>query len=238
MPRLRLAAVPTPDLCLPPPDRSRPAPEQLYAALRHAILRLDLPPGAAVPEPLIAARMGVSRTPVREALRRLREEGLVDVLPNLGSFVARISRARQEEAVALRLLLEAEAASRLAAAGPGRHTALGRLLAAQRDALAEDRRDAVYALDEAFHAALFEAAGLPLMWSACRSARAHMERVHHAAVALPDRVAAAVAAHAAVLARIEAGDAPGAQAAMTAHIAANATDLADLAQLHPDWLSP
>ena len=238
MPRPRLAAAPTPDLCLPPPDRSRPAPEQLYGALRRAILRLDLPPGAPVPEPFIADRMGVSRSPVREALRRLREEGLVDVLPNLGSFVARISRARQEEAVTLRLLLEAEAAGRLAALGSGPRPALGRLVAAQRDALAEYRRDAVYALDEAFHAALFEAAGLPLMWAACRSARAHMERLHHAAASAPDRVAAAVAAHAAILARIEAGDAPGAQAAMTAHIAANATDLADLAQLHPDWLSP
>jgi DNA-binding GntR family transcriptional regulator len=238
MPRPRLAAAPTPELRLTPPDRSRPAPEQLYAALRHAILRLDLPPGAAVPEPLIAARMGVSRTPVREALRRLREEGLVDVLPNLGSFVTRISRARQEEAVALRLLLETEAASRLAATGPVRRPALARLLAAQRDALAEDGRDAVYALDEAFHAALFEAAGLPLMWAACRGARAHMERLHHAAASAPDRVAAAVAAHAAILARIEAGDAPGARAAMATHIAANATDLAELARLHPDWLSP
>jgi DNA-binding GntR family transcriptional regulator len=238
MPRQRLAAAPSPNLHLPLPDRSRPAPEQLYAALRHAILRLDLPPGAPVPEPFIAARMSVSRTPVREALRRLREDGLVDVLPNLGSFVSRISRARQEEAVALRLLLEAEAAGHLAALGPGPCPALRRLLAAQRDALAEDRRDAVYALDEAFHAALFEAAGLPLMWAACRSARAHMERLHHAAASQPDRVANAVAAHAAILARIEAGDPPGARAAMAAHIAANATDLDDLARLHPDWLTP
>jgi DNA-binding GntR family transcriptional regulator len=111
-------------------------------------------------------------------------------------------------------------------------------VAAQRDALAEDGRDAVYALDEAFHAALFEAAGLPLMWAACRGARAHMERLHHAAASEPDRVASAVAAHADILARIEAGDAPGARATMTTHIAANATDLDDLARLHPDWLSP
>jgi DNA-binding GntR family transcriptional regulator len=238
MPRPRLEAAPAAALRLPLADRSRPAPDQLYAALRQAILRLDLPPGAPVPEPLLAARMGVSRTPVREALRRLREEGLVDILPNLGSFVARISRARQEEAVALRLLLEAEATARLAAKGEARWPALRQLVAAQRDALAEDRRDAVYALDEAFHAALFEAAGLPLMWAACRSARAHMERVHHAAATLPDRMAMAVAAHAGILARIEDGDTAGARAAMTAHVAANATDLAGLALHHADWLSP
>jgi len=237
MPRPRLAAAPLPDLRLPRLDRTRPAPEQLYAALRCAILCLDLPPGAPVPEPLVAAQTGVSRTPVRETLRRLREEGLVDVLPNLGSFVARISRARQEEAVALRLLLESEAAARLAASGGGAWPELRRLLAAQREALAEDRPDAVYALDEAFHAALFEEAGLPLMWAACRGARAHMERIHHA-VASPDRVAIAVAAHAAILDRIEAGDPDGARAAMTRHVAANATDLADLERRHPDWLCP
>jgi len=237
MPRPRLAAAPTPDLGLPPPDRSRPAPEQLYAALRRAILHLDLPPGAPVPEPAVAAQAGVSRTPVREALRRLRDDGLVEVLPNLGTFVTRISRGRQEEAVALRQLLEAEAAARLAAAGARRQPELRRLVAGQRAALAEEGRDAVYALDEAFHAALFEAAGLPLMWSACRTARAHMERVHHAAVAQPDRVAAAVEAHAAILARIEAGDPAGARAAMTDHVAANATDLAGLARRHPDWLT-
>jgi DNA-binding GntR family transcriptional regulator len=238
MPRPRLTAAPAPDLGLPRADRSRPAPEQLYAALRRAILRLDLPPGAPVPEPAVAAQAGVSRTPVREALRRLREDGLVDVLPNLGSFVARISIGRQEEAVALRCLLEGEAAARLAASGCSRHLALRRLVAAQRDALAEDGLDAIYGLDEAFHATLFEAAGLPLMWTACRITRAHMERVHHAAVALPDRAAMAVAAHAAILARIEAGDPAGARAAMADHIAANATDLAELGRRQPDWLSP
>lgn len=238
MPRPRLAAAPTPDLGLPRPDRSRPAPEQLYAALRRAILRLDIAPGAAVPEPLVAAQAGVSRTPVREALRRLRDDGLVEVLPNLGSFVTRISLRRQDEAVTLRTLLEGEAAAQLAASARGPHLPLRRLLAAQREALAEAGPEAVYALDEAFHAEIFDAAGLPLMWAACRTARGHMERVHHAAAALPDRVAAAIAAHAAILARIEAADAPGARAAMAEHVAANAMDLAELGRRHPDWISP
>ncbi len=187
-----------------------------------------------MPEPAIAAEAGVSRTPVREALRRLREDGLVEVLPNLGSFVARIDAARQEEAVALRLLLEGEAAARLAAQRPGRLPALRRNLAEQRAALDDGDVEAIYALDEAFHAALFEAASLPLMWSACRSARAHMERVHHAA-AEPPRVARAVTAHAEILDRIEAADAAGARAAMERHVKANASDLEALFRVYPDW---
>ncbi|NKC32969.1 GntR family transcriptional regulator [Falsiroseomonas selenitidurans] len=238
MPRPRLAALDPPLLNLPPPDRSRPAPDQLYRALRAAILRLDLPPGAPVPEPAIAAQAGVSRTPVREALRRLREEGLVDIFPNLGSFVSRLSVAQLDEAVALRELLEAEAVGRLAA-NPGSATLplLRRILAEQRAAAAEGDRDRVYALDDAFHAQIFAAAALPLMWSACRAARAHLERVHHAAVADLARAEAAIAAHAAILDRIAAADPPGARAAMAAHVRANAADLAALGRLHPGWLA-
>jgi len=237
MPRPRLAALPASPLPPLPTDRSRPAPEQLYAALRRAILRLDLAPGAPMPEPAIAAQAGVSRTPVREALRLLREDGLVEIFPNLGSFVTRISGARLEEAVALRVLLEGDTAARLATA-PESLPALRRLLADQQAALADGDRDAVYALDEAFHAALFEAAGRPLMWAACRAARAHLERLHHAAVADLGRAVAAVTAHGAILDRIAARQPEAARAAMIDHVRANAADLAALAAAQPDWLAP
>ncbi|MBU8546248.1 MULTISPECIES: GntR family transcriptional regulator [Roseomonadaceae] len=238
MPRPRLAALPDRLPDLPALDRGRPAPEQIYTALRRAILRLDFAPGAPVPEPALAAQAGVSRTPVREALRRLREDGLVEIFPNLGSFVSRLSAARLEEAVALRLLLEGEAAARLAATpAQAGLLALRRVLADQRAAMAEANRDAVYALDDAFHALIFETAALPLMWSACRAARAHMERVHHAAVADLTRAAAAIAAHQAILDRIAAGDPPGARAAMETHVRANTTDFAAIAAAHPEWLA-
>ncbi len=240
MPRPRLAAVAPPPLPRLLTDRSRPAPEQLYAALRRAILRLDLAPGAPVPEPAIAAQAGVSRTPVREALRRLREDGLVEIFPNLGSFVTRLSAEGLAEAVALRVLLEGDVAARLAAtpAGPAVLPALRRLLADQRAALAAGDLDAIYALDEAFHTAMFEAACRPLMWSACRAARAHMERVHHAALADPGRPAAAIAAHATILDGIAAGAPEMARAAMADHVRANAADLAALGMAQPDWILP
>ncbi|UFN50413.1 GntR family transcriptional regulator [Roseomonas sp. OT10] len=238
MPRSRYDALPPAVIELPSVDRHRPAPEQIYSALRRAILRLELHPGAPVAEAAMALRVGVSRTPVREAMRRLREEGLVEVMPNLGSFVTRLSLSRQEEAVTLRRLLEGEAAARLAnRIGPWQPV-LRRLLGGQEEALAAGRQDVVYALDEAFHGTLFEAAGLPLMWESCRIARAHMERVHHAAVAVRQRIAAAVAAHAAILDAIEAGDPEAARAAMASHIQANAADLDALRRQHPDWIGP
>jgi DNA-binding GntR family transcriptional regulator len=111
------------------------------------------------------------------------------------------------------------------------------VVADQRAAVAEADRDAVYALDDAFHALIFDAAELPLMWSACRAARAHMERVHHAAVADLARAEATIAAHAAILDCIAAADPEGARAAMAAHVQANATDLAAIASAHPAWLA-
>lgn len=236
MPRPALALVET----LPPglrPAAGRADPDHLYAALRRAILRLDLPPGAPVPEPALAAAAGLSRTPVRDVLRRLREEGLVEIHPHVGSFVTGILPAVAEEALRLRLLLETDCAAFLAAR-PGRQPALRRLLAEQRAALEEGDMDAVYALDERFHAGLFEAAGRPLMWAACRIARGLLERVHHAAVAAPGRAAAAVAAHGAILAAIETGGPEAARAAMAAHLDGNAADLAALRARHPEWLAP
>jgi DNA-binding FadR family transcriptional regulator len=64
---------------------------QVYAALREAIVRAELEPGRQLSENELAGRLGVSRTPVREALVRLRDERLVEIVPQLGTFVTRIS---------------------------------------------------------------------------------------------------------------------------------------------------
>ena len=68
-----------------------PARIQVYAALRQAIVRGELEPGQQISENALAANLGVSRTPVREALARLRDDRLVEIVPQLGTFVSRIS---------------------------------------------------------------------------------------------------------------------------------------------------
>src|ERR1044072_2785086 len=95
-------------VALPPlrRDRDAPTPVQAYQTLRDAIVRVDIVPGQQLSENELAAQLGVSRTPVREALARLRDEQLVHVVPQLGTFVSRISPAAVGDAQFVREALE------------------------------------------------------------------------------------------------------------------------------------
>src|SRR4029434_4391874 len=83
-------------------DRSQPIPDQVYRLLRHAIITLRLPPGVTIIEKQITDQLGISRTPVRDALRQLADEGLVTIKPQSGTFVALIDRLQLEEGRVIR----------------------------------------------------------------------------------------------------------------------------------------
>src|SRR5215475_14231705 len=88
--------------------------ERVYDSLRRRIRELALPPGAPLRKEEIALELGVSRAPVSEAIARLAEEGLVEVFPQHGSFVAPIRAADVRESLFIRTALETEAMRRLA----------------------------------------------------------------------------------------------------------------------------
>jgi DNA-binding FadR family transcriptional regulator len=113
---------------------SGPASRQVYRALRDAIIATDLEPGQRISENELAERLAVSRTPVREALIRLRDERFVQIVPQLGTFVTRISAAAVQDAQFIRESLEC-AAVRLAAtrADDGDIAALGGLVLRQAE---------------------------------------------------------------------------------------------------------
>lgn len=86
------------------------AAETAYRGLRALIVNGSFPAGAHLPEELVAGRLGVSRTPVREAVRRLAAEGWVRVVPNQGAYVCEWSKDDAEEVFTLRAMLEGHAA--------------------------------------------------------------------------------------------------------------------------------
>jgi DNA-binding GntR family transcriptional regulator len=141
------------------PVRSNLA-EQVYAELKSQMHDFRLVPGDRFSEAELGGRLGVSRTPVREALFRLRNEGLLDVESKGGWFVRPIDFDRLEQVYDLRVLLESASIARLCAlAEPA--PALDALKAIWLVPAAErlvDGRE-VGALDEEFHAALVRAAG-------------------------------------------------------------------------------
>ncbi|MEM7024082.1 MAG: GntR family transcriptional regulator, partial [Pseudomonadota bacterium] len=87
----------------------QPLSQQIYGHMRRAIIEGRLEPGGTIDEPAVAHHFGVSRTPVREALLRLRQDGLVEIRRQAGTFVAPIDRTRVEEGMIVREALEPRA---------------------------------------------------------------------------------------------------------------------------------
>jgi DNA-binding GntR family transcriptional regulator len=132
--------------------------DRAYLSLRERILAGDLPPDARLHQEDLSRELGVSRTPVREALGRLAAEGLVELLPNRGARVAEVGLADMEAAYQARLIVEPPAAA-LAAQHAGAED-----VAAMREAIAAHRAHvgevtAAFTANRAFHLALIAASG-------------------------------------------------------------------------------
>jgi DNA-binding GntR family transcriptional regulator len=143
-------------------DRRATAQDAVLAALRADILTGVLAPGDQIVQEALAERYGVSRVPLREALKTLESEGQVEYYPHRGYFVAQLSVADLLEVYRLRAILEAEAIRHaVPTLGDDDVAALAELVEEVDDAA--DRADviAMTSANRRFHFALFDAAGLP-----------------------------------------------------------------------------
>lgn len=199
-------------------ERTQPIAPQVYAALRQRIVDNRLPPGAALSESILSARLEVSRTPLRAALQQLANEGLIQTRPQVGSVVAPLAADRLEEAVLMRSALEEAAARRLAERGAAA-SAFEDCLSAQKRLAARDDYAEFFREDEAFHERLAQLAGMPNAWRIVHSIKGHVDRQRFRMMsAIPMRSMRAFEDHRTIVARIVAGDAEGAAQAMRAHV--------------------
>lgn len=220
-------------------DRAIPAAEQVYRALRTAIVSLRIEPGSPLSEGEAAFACDVSRTPIREAFSRLVDDQLLDVFPNLGTFVSLIDPDLVAEASLMRRLLEGEAAARAAAGRPAALIAEMRTaLADHATAVAIDDAERAYACDERFHRALFLSQRLGQMWTSVCRARTQLERVHHLMASQKGALSDALAKHRAILTAVESGEPETARRAMAFHIDANAAFLAGLVDRNHPFVRP
>ncbi|RYB01987.1 GntR family transcriptional regulator [Lichenibacterium ramalinae] len=217
--------------------RPRPVPAAVTIRddLRDAIASLRLEPGAPILEKDLAQTYGVSRTPVREAMAKLVQEGLVSVFPQAGSFVSRIPFHALPEALVIRRSLE-ETAARLAAAEGSRDAVAGiaAALAEGRTAADAGDGDAFHAADERFHAAVAAAAGYPGLWRVVQQVKVQVDRFRRLTLPQPGRFARVLAEHEGVLRAVAAHDPEAAAAGMGAHIGGLLADLGAIAAAHPD----
>lgn len=147
----------------------------IYETLRRKVLTLELRPGESLSEKDLAADLGVSRTPVREGLILLAEDGLVQVFPQIGSFVSRVDMRRVTDAQFLREAVELTALEDVPETpDAGLLDELDENLAAQRSA-GEDVEE-FFTLDERFHHTLLRLSGHERAWPTVVSAKGHLDR--------------------------------------------------------------
>jgi DNA-binding GntR family transcriptional regulator len=193
--------------------------EQVLGALRTAVITGELQPGTLHSVHALAAQFGVSRTPVREALIRLAQQGMVRFERNRGVRVLQTSLHDLEEVFALRLLLEVPATRRAVGLldDAGRRE-LARELKAMEKAAAADDEFRLWEHDRRFHRLLMEAAGNTRLAGYVDALRDTVLRRGASTARSSRTMAEIVGEHRAVLDLVDAGDAAGAAAAMRAHI--------------------
>ena len=151
--------------------------DYVYEELSEAIRSLRFPPGAPLSEPAVAAWLGVSRAPVREAFTRLVDQGLVTVVPQVGSRVAPISMGAVQDAVFIRIALETSAFEQAIGRNELDVVELQDLVDRNHAAAQEGDAEEFFDTDEQLHQLLFRLAGVPRIWQVVRGTKLHLDRL-------------------------------------------------------------
>ncbi|WP_245416119.1 GntR family transcriptional regulator [Microvirga sp. 17 mud 1-3] len=200
---------------------------------------MQLAPGEMLSEQDLARRFGVSRSPVREALIKLSEAGLVRVLPQRGTQVVKISRAGVENARFIREAVETAVVREAALkASPSMLAELNASLTRQRRAQRSKSTEDFLALDEEFHRLLAEAAGRLAAWEMIEDVKPQMDRVRFLDMTQATPRHVVVAQHEIIVGAIRDGNPSAAQKAMQEHLSEILRSLPEMQVQHPDLFEP
>ena len=204
--------------------------------LRREILDMVLRPGVPLSEKDLTTRFGMSRTPVREALIRLKEEGLVEIFPQAGTFVARIPAGAIPEAVFIRQALECAMVEVLARTASADDIArLDATIAVLHESHEAGDQERFHLADEEFHEALADIAGYPGVWKLAQAAKSQIDRCRRMTLPVPGRMAMVIREHLAIVDEIRRHDASAAVVAMRQHLGTLLPDLVHLKASYPDY---
>jgi DNA-binding GntR family transcriptional regulator len=210
-----------------------------YLALREVILNLEYRPGEALRKREICEELGVSRSPVAEAISRLAAEGLVDVVPQAGTYVSRFSMNEIREGAFLREAIELAAIEAVASSiTEDQLVLLRRNVRVQEALVADGDYGGFYALDSEMHQMLLSFTGFRKVSQVAETAWVHVDRARQLILPLPGRVAETLAEHQAILEALEARDPEAARRAMRAHLARLITFLEPLEKDRPELFAP
>jgi len=191
----------------------------VYNSLRDDIISLRRKPMDLLNEKELEAQFGVSRTPIREAILRLSDDGLVDVFPQSGTFVSRIPRRALYEAILVRKALEDTTVSiAVEKITPTGIRLLERNLADLSACVRDGDVAAFHVLDNDFHKLISDVSGFPGIWTIIQQVKIHSDRYRLLTLPQEGRLARVIEEHSAVIDCMKAGDKTGAAAAMGFHL--------------------
>lgn len=207
--------------------------DQVFDVLYQRVVNLTLPPGSRLSEAEVAAQMGVSRQPVRDAFYRLSQLGFIQIRPQRATTVTVISEEAVLRAYFIRAALE-EAVMRDAAQilTPEDHDALAQLIQQQLATLERGTNDEFHDLDDRFHRLICEAAGLEFVWALVKENKGHMDRARF--LSLSFGAPRVVDEHAEILDALRQRDGERAAAAVRVHLSQIRSIIGRLKQDRPE----
>jgi GntR family transcriptional regulator, rspAB operon transcriptional repressor len=206
----------------------------VYEQLRKEILGLTLAPGALISRAQLQERFGLSSTPVRDALIRLGEEGLIDIVAQSATRVSLIDVGKARQSQFLRRALEQEAVETVSTSADRAviHD-LGALVDEQRGIAARGDLAMFDDADREFHRRIFDAAGVVGLHDMSRRQSGHIDRIRLLHLPKPGRMQEIIADHEAILSAIRLGDPVAARQAVRDHLSRSLAYSPKLKELYP-----
>ncbi|WP_255418686.1 GntR family transcriptional regulator [Paracoccus sp. JM45] len=197
--------------------RVKSVTDQIFDVLYERVVNLTLPPGEKLSEAEVAARMGASRQPVRDAFYRLSQLGFIQIRPQRATTVSPISTEAVLQAYFIRSALE-EQTMRVAATTltPDNIAALDALIDKQEAAIKSSSYAEFHALDDQFHRQICIDAGLEFVWTLVKDNKGHMDRARY--LSLSFGATSAFTEHRAIMDALRARDPEAAAQALRGHL--------------------
>lgn len=217
-------------------DRSRQAAPQILETLRDRILSLALKPNTLLSRTELQKEFGVSQTPVRDALMKLEQEGLVEIYPQHATMVARIDVNAARQAHFLRIAIELEAVRRIAVARDAAFVgALRATIEEQRRFVAANDYAGFVSADLDMHRLFYNEARVPDLWQIIRRQSGHIDRMRRLHLPIPGKIEAVIGDHEAIIDAIEQRDAEGAATALRRHLSGTLSIVDQMRGQYPDY---
>ncbi|SFG92812.1 DNA-binding transcriptional regulator, GntR family [Palleronia marisminoris] len=217
-------------------DRTRHIAPQIADYLREQIMSIELVPGTPISRAALQQQFGLSQTPVRDALQKLEEEGLITVYPQHATLVSKIDMSLSRQIHFMRRAIESDAV-RLLAEKPQPEIIRALRTANENLSIMRDRNDApeFQKADKAFHRTIFDHARILDVWQILQRKSGHLDRVR--LLALPSLgMSRVVRLHDQIVDCIEGGDGEAAAAAMREHMSRTPKMGEMVAEIHPEYV--